>query len=1798
MSSIDERVVQMRFDNAAFEKGAKTTMDTLGRLDSDLNKMGQGNSLHGLGGILGTLSGKFAALGAVGVTALVNITNKAVDAGLALGNALTLEPISDGFAEYETKIGSIQTMLANTQKYGTTLGEVTDVLEELNAYSDKTIYNFGDMTKNIGFFTNAGLKVEDASAMIQGFSNVAAASGTTSMGAAAAAYQLSQAMSNGVVTLQDWRSLTNVGMGNKNMQEDLIKIADAMGQFNKDTTTAANAGKSFRDSLEKKWLSADVMGNYLKIMKGDVTDAQMKSMGLTQKQIDGLMKHQEVAEEAATKVRTATQLFGTLKESVGSQWSQTFEMVLGDFDSATEFFTKINETVGGLLGQMGDRRNEILSAWAEGGGRDSMLNGIYNILEAIGQLSKILGDAWDTIFPSKGASDGLITASKAFENFTKMLIPTAAQAKVIGNIFKGVFSVIKIVWTILKALGTVAMAILKPIFQLFGSGTGIIADFAAQIGIWAEQLAKWIDESQFMEKVGEVALKVGQIIAKFIGGAIQVLGVFFGMLAIGAQVAWKWLQKVGEGFRIFFGALSGNSELGEFEGLMGRLNDIGFEIGVRLRSVKVTFDKFLLWFTGFKTAFTNQMLKLAKGFTLMKTDEAGNQVNKLQEAGEKLAETGKKMAEGWQNVKDFFSGIWKVIGGVGTAIGDAIKFIFDNVKRAISGTDPNVALGTLNLGLVLAAVLSFKSMLKSLGFNEIANAIKGVADTFSSMSGTLKSMSFENYADGLKSLAIAVLVIAAALWVLAQIPQDRLLTAGTAILTLTGALVASMKLMSGFTSAQVNPVKLTTTAAAMVVLATAVLLMAFAAEKMAGVDYNALAKTTIALGALVGAMILLDKVKINDVKIMQMAISMRIIATAMLLMTAAVLLMSLMEWGTFIDGMGRIAIALGILAAVFWAFPEKEVIKSSAAIAIIAAALMLLIAPIKMFAALDPDVFFEGMIRITAALVILAGVMRLMKNEVKGAVALILIIASLVALGEALKFIGELPLSTIGTAVVTIAVILGILTAVAFAITASGLVAALYAVALAVAAFGAAVFLIGAGLKLGVEAFKLFIEIFSQGPALILKALSTFMMLIPAITAAIIGFLIGLLGALASNLDAMLKIIISIVMSVLNSLRVLIPEVVKFVIDLLDDLVKQILDYLTVLATDVGEAATQIIANFVQGIADNIGDVVDAAVDLIVNFLDGLADGIPRIANSATDLIVAFINAIEDEMPRIVQAAVDLLTTFLDELGNHLTDIGDAATELITTLMKETGKNTAEIITTAGDVALKFLTELNKWFDTNKAEMDRQLQDIMMNIAEGLSRAAAGSPLSIIKGIGKGIGGALVSGIEGVLQIHSPSKVFKRIGGDVMKGFAIGLKSGSATVVQEAWNDMRSDLKSAMSDIDKQIKDHKDKLKQLKENPGKNAAAIKKEQKLIAQLTSERNKLSKTYKNMDKYLKDERDQIKKLAKEYEKVVVQLEAAQEVLSDLKQEREDYNNEIADQHDDFVTVDSEDSSLAKFLDDTRKKLDETQALREKLAAVADLGLNDKLYQQLVEQGVEAIPFLDEIISGGASAIEELNRLDKDLDTISSGLGSDASSKLHDAGVNMAQGIVDGLVSKEAELKGAMEKLADYMVKAIKKNLGIKSPSRVFAEIGKYATDGLVEGLKKHAPVVEKAADELGGRATSAMENALKYLGEIVPDEMNLEPTITPVLDLTQITSQSGAINSLLAARQLAVSASATNAAAAAAGIEDNVAAADMMAMEARGNTTFNQINQSPKALNDSEIYRQTTNLLSKAKGELTT
>ena len=407
-NTIDSRVVEMRFDNKNFESNVAQSMSTLDKLKAKLNlsgaskglenldKAAKNTNMSGLASGVETVNAKLSAMQVIGMTALSRITNAAITAGKNMTSALTVNPVKEGLNEYETQINAVQTILANTQKEGTNVKMVNAALDELNTYADKTIYNFTEMTSNIGKFTAAGVKLNTSVKSIQGIANLAAVSGSTSQQASTAMYQLSQALAAGKVSLMDWNSVVNAGMGGKVFQDALIRTSENLKTGAKE---AINTYGTFRESLTKSgWLTTEVLTETLNQFAGAYSKADLMSQGYSEKQAEDITKMAKTAMDAATKVKTFTQLIDTLKEALGSGWAQTWRLLIGDFEEAKTLWTGVSDILGTFINNMSNARNAVIkSAMGKGLGAigkelTKAFNGINEAAKTVDKVSSSLNN--------------------------------------------------------------------------------------------------------------------------------------------------------------------------------------------------------------------------------------------------------------------------------------------------------------------------------------------------------------------------------------------------------------------------------------------------------------------------------------------------------------------------------------------------------------------------------------------------------------------------------------------------------------------------------------------------------------------------------------------------------------------------------------------------------------------------------------------------------------------------------------------------------------------------------------------------------------------------------------------------------------------------------------------------------------------------------------------------------------------------------------------------------------------------------------------------------------------------------------------------------------------------------------------------------------------------------------------------------------------------------------------------------------------------------------------------------------
>ena len=612
-SFMDDNIVKMTFDNKQFEQNAKQSLDTIEKLKSSMNfeasvkgldkiekSINKTNkSLGDLSGAVDKINKKFNALGIMGKRALENITDSIYMTSKRMIKALTIDPIKQGFEEYELKMQSVQTIMAST---GASVKEVNQYLDELNTYSDKTIYSFKDMTSNIGKFTNAGVALKDAVAAIQGISNVAAVAGANTNEASRAMYNFSQALSAGYVKLIDWKSIELANMATKEFKENLISVAEGLGTIKKvaggyQTVTkdlngkiseVFTATKNFNDSLSHQWMTNDVLNKTLAIYSTDLTEitekelneykvktknneltkkealvlkkkefeADLKQLGLTDKKIKQMEALSKKAFRAATEVKTWSQLFDTLKEAVGSGWAKTYEYIFGDKDEATKMLTRVNNVVSAIIDKNAELRNSILFDWHNYGGYEALVgkNGIFaNIKRGIDSVIKPIHNAWYTAFPiADNLGKKLSEITKSIRDFTSTLKLSEEDSKNLQKTFSGLFMILKTGKDIIVDITTGVGKLIGISSKGFGALLSGLLKFTSKLGHVGQEVeylyrvVKTIivytnEYFKITDTISNIALSVFRILTQILGGAL--IGAIKSIIA-GSSIIYNVLKSI------------------------------------------------------------------------------------------------------------------------------------------------------------------------------------------------------------------------------------------------------------------------------------------------------------------------------------------------------------------------------------------------------------------------------------------------------------------------------------------------------------------------------------------------------------------------------------------------------------------------------------------------------------------------------------------------------------------------------------------------------------------------------------------------------------------------------------------------------------------------------------------------------------------------------------------------------------------------------------------------------------------------------------------------------------------------------------------------------------------------------------------------------------------------------------------------------------------------------------------------------------------------------------------------------
>lgn len=1176
---------------------------------------------RGIGALEGgitAVSSKFIALSTIAITALSNITNRAVNAGLSFAKSFTIQPVLDGLHEYETNLQAIQTVQANTDR---PLPEINKALQDLNTYSDQTIYNFGQMAKNVGTFTAAGVDLQTSVSSIKGIANLAALSGSSSEQAATAMYQLSQAISSGRVGLQDWNSVVNAGMGGKKLQNALLQTAVAMGKIEKSSVKLSGPmkkltvnGQSFRESImakpgQESWLSSDILVNTLASLDGRFsknyqlsllnadgtkkftakqveanvalarTNLEKKNgVKLSDEQFKALAKMSDSATAAATQVKTLGQVFDIAKETIGSGWSASFQNIFGNLNEAKKLFTDMSNGLGDLIRANALARNNLLAKWKKIGGRDTLIDGLKLAWNSFHDVIQAVAKGFRDIFPRKTAQD-LLGITLGFRNLMLVLRPSQETLAYIRNIAKGVFAVLDIGKTILFA----AAGGFKTLFGAVGGGDGSFLKFLAHISLMIVRFDRFLKES-------------GVVTAFFQGLA--------GILAIPLAV------------------------------LRGVADAIG------------------ALFDGFDSATADKMGAAVDGI--------GNRLSGLEVIGERI--------------KSFFQNLGGIFERVGKAIGTALANIGPAISDAFTSQQFGRVLDTINTGLFAALVLMIKNFFnKGIKIDGSTGLIGSIKETLGSVTSAFSNMQQNLKANILLKIAVALGVMAGSLLILSTIDPKALqkamiaMTAGFAILI--GAMASLLKVMG-----PAGLVQLYVVTSALTKMSFAILLMALALKTLAGINFGDMVRGLVGMAAMLA---IITKVMIplaaNSKGMVKAAFSLILLGTALNIMAVALKLFATMSWEEMIKGLAGLTGTLIALAIGLRAMPELK----AEAIGLIAlgVAINLIAVALKVFATMSWEEIAKGAVTLASSLLIIGAAIKLMpKTMILQAAGLLVLSVALNVLAGALKIMATMGWEEIGKGLTVLA---GSMLILAAALKVIGPTAPLGAAGILItaAALGilAPVLLTFGAMKWSSIAKSLTVltAIFvilgvaanTIGPGILLLGAGI----------ALIGAGLALMGTAALAAATAFGIVVAAGTAGISILAQLLATLIAAIGPAFEALGVGIVNLLVVISKaqpEIAAAFQALIGGLLDGINANVPKFGQAMLTLLNTLLNVLIKGVPRIATAGYKIVIGLLTALKNNIGKIVDVGVAAVTEFIRGIGRNAGPLADAAYKAVIDLMK------------------------------------------------------------------------------------------------------------------------------------------------------------------------------------------------------------------------------------------------------------------------------------------------------------------------------------------------------------------------------------------------------------------------------------------------------------------------------------------------------------------------------------------------
>lgn len=1605
MSSVDDRVVRMEFDNKQFESGVSTTMSTLQKLNEalkfrgaaagfdDVQRASASLNFAPLNDSLWQVQQNFSFFGEFVRTVFDRISNQIINLGSTMVRELTTAPLKAGFDEYQLQMNSTQTIMAST---GKSIDEVTGYLDQLNTYADKTIYSFSDMTANIGKFTNAGVDLDVAVKAIQGISNEAAVSGANAQEASRAMYNFAQALSAGYVKLIDWKSIENANMATKEFKEQLLETAVAVGTVEKTADgmyrvltsgtqggtmgEAIDATHLFNDSLSYQWMTTDVLTQTLAKYADETTEIGKKAFA------------------AATEVKTFSQLIDTVKESLGSGWTKSFTYVIGNLEEAKVLWTGVNNEINAILDPIAEAREEMLKFWHDNGGRDKAIQAISDAFQGLKTIMSTIGDSFERIFPPM-TGERLVEITNTIADLAARFKDFATDSMLLSDLsimFENIFAVIR---RLAEVAGSM-LSNLSPLIGIFADFGGSLYEAVYWLTLFLGGVAKSEDPLKYFSMNASSLSHVVENVVSGIENLVKALLDFVGIHIEGnpiTDIFTKLSEFASKHFDLSFLRTLGDSG----QGLIGIFDALRDAISSALNAILSGFGSGVEFIIG-----------IFDGFATSAENTAG--------AAKDVAES----FSGLDSVKTIISSFGSLIAWVGEKVAVAAAWIGEQLPHLfefLGSQDLRDIILNFNSLMQGGLLLSLKNFLDVLAKGKEEKSGGGIVDTIKGLFGDIPDKigetfdklteALSNFQESIKGsailkIAIAVGILAGSLALLASIDPNRMAYGIAGIAAAMGSLIGAFEIISMGSS--VKPRVISAIASSLIKMAIAVGILSLSVKLLSGLDMESLGRGLIGVGSMIAMLsasaILMSRFGGNMTRATKGLTS---FAIAIGLLSLSVRLLSGLDMESL--GRGLLGVAALMGAAVIAAIALSKFSgggKAAKGMVGFAAAIGILVLSVKALAGMNIDELKRGLLGVAgliAALSVLAIAVGHSSLGVGAAVSILVLVGAIAALGGVVRSLGGMSLGDLAKG----------LGAVAISITAM-------VIALKVLQTGSAGMIAGAAaMMVMVVAMRVFVPVLERLGAMDVGDIVKAFLTLGAAFAALVVASVALNGLSPIVLSASMAIaafgaacgVFGIGIGVASAGIILFATA-------LTTAGAAIVASAGIISTGI----ISLISAIIVGIFDGI---TAAAVSILENFGEILA-ALGVAIHAIGDFIVENIPYVLGVIATLVISVLSLIPTFIPQLVGI---IGQFVVALVTTLVAWIPTIASVLVT--GVISL--INSLANGIRENSEAIFAAVRNLLSSVIE-LVLTALADIVRLIPGVGDTLAGFIEDGKEGVRQALAPES-FESMGTDAMSSATSGIEAGGEQLASAA-ESVGTEGYNSFADGFTQAGD-------------------------------------------------------------------TDLMGPILESVEGSGADFTAYGFDGGDLYVGGFADAVSTGELPQGLYDELMSAEGLFGD-AATSNAGV----YSNTV-QGYNVVPAGQSLAGSGAR-----------------GAGSQRAA-YESAGSNAAEGFNWSLASpyalSVARQKGA--ELANAALNSVRTTLDERSPSKKMKKIGRYATEGFVIGIGSLTGSVYKESSSVAQNAIDGIKDSLGEASKYLDDGIDFDPTIRPVMDLSEIQNGVDSMNRLV-------------------------------------------------------------------------